>query len=192
MRINLYDAGQSVSHQLGAGGAFPTTNVAGGVHYADHLVDRHVVLPFIFDATAPKYGSVIREYDNKVLVDGDSMATHWLYGGTKVTDIVAHVKKATDARVTLKAQLRKVSDNAVIGTALTIPLTAAGYVNLAPAKGILLTEDAYLDVSIAGGNLHSSCFSLFVELTYFNDQHECGCARIPCEVEFPDMMCAPS
>lgn len=191
MRINLYDAGQSVSHQLGAGGAFPTTNVAGGVHYADHLVDRHVVLPFIFDATAPKYGSVIREYDNKVLVDGDSMATHWLYGGTKVTDIVAHVKKATEG-VTLKAQLRKVSDNAVIGNALTIPLTDAGYVNLAPAKGILLTEDAYLDVSIAGGNLHSSCFSLFVELTYFNDQHECGCARIPCEVEFPDMMCAPS
>ena len=191
MRINLYDAGQSVSHQLGAGGAFPTTNVAGGVHYADHLVGRHVVLPFIFDATAPKYGSVIREYDNKVLVDGDSMATHWLYGGTKVTDIVAHVKKATEG-VTLKAQLRKVSDNAVIGTALTIPLAAAGYVNLAPAKGILLTEDAYLDVSIAGGNLHSSCFSLFVELTYFNDQHECGCARIPCEVEFPDMMCAPS
>ena len=191
MRINLYDAGQSVSHQLGAGGAFPTTNVAGGVHYADHLVDRHVVLPFIFDATAPKYGSVIRGYDNKVLVDGDSMATHWLYGGTKVTDIVAHVKKATEG-VTLKAQLRKVSDNAVIGTALTIPLTDAGYVNLAPAKGILLTEDAYLDVSIAGGNLHSSCFSLFVELTYFNDQHECGCARIPCEVEFPDMMCAPS
>lgn len=191
MRINLYDAGQSVSHQLGAGGAFPTTNVAGGVHYADHLVDRHVVLPFIFDATAPKYGSVIREYDNKVLVDGDSMATHWLYGGTKVTDIVAHVKKATEG-VTLKAQLRKVSDNAVIGTALTIPLTDAGYVNLALAKGILLTEDAYLDVSIAGGNLHSSCFSLFVELTYFNDQHECGCARIPCEVEFPDMMCAPS
>lgn len=191
MRINLYDAGQSVSHQLGAGGAFPTTNVAGGVHYADHLVDRHVVLPFIFDATAPKYGSVIREYDNKVLVDGDSMATHWLYGGTKVTDIVAHVKKATKG-VTLKAQLRKVSDNAVIGTALTIPLTAAGYVNLAPAKGILLTEDAYLDVSIAGGNLHSSCFSLLVELTYFNDQHECGCARIPCKVEFPDMMCAPS
>ena len=191
MRINLYDAGQSVSHQLGAGGAFPTTNVAGGVHYADHLVDRHVVLPFIFDATAPKYGSVIREYDNKVLVCGDSMATHWLYDGTKVTDIVAHVKKATKG-VTLKAQLRKVSDNAVIGTALTIPLTAAGYVNLAPAKGILLTEDAYLDVSIAGGNLHSSCFSLFVELTYFNDQHECGCARIPCEVEFPDMMCAPS
>ena len=191
MRINLYDAGQSVSHQLGAGGAFPTTNVAGGVHYADHLVDRHVVLPFIFDATAPKYGSVIREYDNKVLVDGDSMATHWLYGGTKVTDIVAHVKKATEG-VTLKAQLRKVSDNAVIGNALTIPLTSAGYVNLAPAKGILLTEDAYLDVSIAGGNLHSSCFSLFVELTYFNDQHECGCARIPCEVEFPDMMCAPS
>lgn len=191
MRINLYDAGQSVSHQLGAGGAFPTTNVAGGVHYADHLVDRHVVLPFIFDATAPKYGSVIREYDNKVLVDGDSMATHWLYGGTKVTDIVAHVKKATDG-VTLKAQLRKVSDNTAIGTALTIPLAAAGYVNLAPSKGILLTEDAYLDVSIAGGNLHSSCFSLFVELTYFNDQHECGCARIPCEVEFPDMMCAPS
>ena len=191
MRINLYDAGQSVSHQLGAGGAFPTTNVAGGVHYADHLVDRHVVLPFIFDATAPKYGSVIREYDNKVLVDGDSMATHWLYGGTKVTDIVAHVKKATEG-VTLKAQLRKVSDNAVIGTALTIPLAAAGYVNLATAKGIFLTEDAYLDVSIAGGNLHSSCFSLFVELTYFNDQHECGCARIPCEVEFPDMMCAPS
>ena len=191
MRINLYDAGQSVSHQLGAGGAFPTTNVAGGVHYADHLVDRHVVLPFIFDATAQKYGSVIREYDNKVLVGGDSMATHWLYGGTKVTDIVAHVKKATEG-VTLKAQLRKVSDNAVIGTALTIPLTAAGYVNLAPAKGILLTEDAYLDVSIAGGNLHSSCFSLLVELTYFNDQHECGCARIPCEVEFPDMMCAPS
>ena len=191
MRINLYDAGQSVSHQLGAGGAFPTTNVAGGVHYADHLVDRHVVLPFIFDATAPKYGSVIREYDNKVLVDGDSMATHWLYGGTKVTDIVAHVKKATEG-VTLKAQLRKVSDNAVIGNALTIPLTSAGYVNLAPNKGILLTEDAYLDVSIAGGNLHSSCFSLFVELTYFNDQHECGCARIPCEVEFPDMMCAPS
>ena len=191
MRINLYDAGQSVSHQLGAGGAFPTTNVAGGVHYADHLVDRHVVLPFIFDATAPKYGSVIREYDNKVLVDRDSMATHWLYGGTKVTDIVAHVKKATEG-VTLKAQLRKVSDNAVIGTALTIPLAAAGYVNLAPSKGILLTEDAYLDVSIAGGNLHSSCFSLFVELTYFNDQHECGCARIPCEVEFPDMMCAPS
>lgn len=191
MRINLYDAGQSVSHQLGAGGAFPTTNVAGGVHYADHLVDRHVVLPFIFDATAPKYGSVIREYDNKVLVDGDSMATHWLYGGTKVTDIVAHVKKATEG-VTLKAQLRKVSDNAVIGTALTIPLAAAGYVNLAPSKDILLTEDAYLDVSIAGGNLHSSCFSLFVELTYFNDQHECGCARIPCEVEFPDMMCAPS
>ena len=191
MRINLYDAGQSVSHQLGAGGAFPTTNVAGGVHYADHLVDRHVVLPFIFDATAPKYGSVIREYDNKVLVDGDSMATHWLYGGTKVTDIVAHVKKATDG-VTLKAQLRKVSDNTVIGTALTIPLAAAGYVNLAPSKDILLTEDAYLDVSIAGGNLHSSCFSLFVELTYFNDQHECGCARIPCEVEFPDMMCAPS
>lgn len=191
MRINLYDAGQSVSHQLGAGGAFPTTNVAGGVHYADHLVDRHVVLPFIFDATAPKYGSVIREYDNKVLVDGDSMATHWLYGGTKVTDIVAHVKKATEG-VTLKAQLRKVSDNAVIGTALTIPLTAAGYVNLAPTKGILLTEDAYLDVSIAGGNLHSSCFSLLVELTYFNDQHECGCARIPCKVEFPDMMCAPS
>lgn len=191
MRINLYDAGQSVSHQLGAGGAFPTTNVAGGVHYADHLVDRHVVLPFIFDATAPKYGSVIREYDNKVLVDGDSMATHWLYGGTKVTDIVAHVKKTTEG-VTLKAQLRKVSDNAAIGTALTIPLTSAGYVNLAPSKGILLTEDAYLDVSIAGGNLHSSCFSLFVELTYFNDQHECGCARIPCEVEFPDMMCAPS
>ena len=191
MRINLYDAGQSVSHQLGAGGAFPTTNVAGGVHYADHLVDRHVVLPFIFDATAPKYGSVIREYDNKVLVDGDSMATHWLYGGTKVTDIVAHVKKATEG-VTLKAQLRKVSDNAVIGNALTIPLTAAGYVNLAPTKDILLTEDAYLDVSIAGGNLHSSCFSLIVELTYFNDQHECGCARIPCEVEFPDMMCAPS
>ena len=191
MRINLYDAGQSVSHQLGAGGAFPTTNVAGGVHYADHLVDRHVVLPFIFDATAPKYGSVIREYDNKVLVDGDSMATHWLYGGTKVTDIVAHVKKATEG-VTLKAQLRKVSDNAVIGTALTIPLTDAGYVNLVSTKGILLTEDAYLDVSIAGGNLHSSCFSLFVELTYFNDQHECGCARIPCEVEFPDMMCAPS
>lgn len=191
MRINLYDAGQSVSHQLGAGGAFPTTNVAGGVHYADHLVDRHVVLPFIFDATAPKYGSVIREYDNKVLVDGDSMATHWLYGGTKVTDIVAHVKKATEG-VTLTAQLRKVSDNDVIGTALTIPLTAAGYVNLAPAIDILLTEDAYLDVSIAGGNLHSSCFSLFVELTYFNDQHECGCARIPCEVEFPDMMCAPS
>lgn len=191
MRINLYDAGQSVSHQLGAGGAFPTTNVAGGVHYADHLVDRHVVLPFIFDATAPKYGSVIREYDNKVLVDGDSMATHWLYGGTKVTDIVAHVKKATEG-VMLKAQLRKVSDNAVIGTALTIPLAAAGYVNLDPSKGILLTEDAYLDVSIAGGNLHSSCFSLFVELTYFNDQHECGCARIPCEVEFPDMMCAPS
>ena len=191
MRINLYDAGQSVSHQLGAGGAFPTTNVAGGVHYADHLVDRHVVLPFIFDATAPKYGSVIREYDNKVLVDGDSMATHWLYGGTKVTDIVAHVKKTTEG-VTLKAQLRKVSDNAVIGTALTIPLTSAGYVNLAPAKGILLTEDAYLDVSIAGGNLHSSCFSLFVELTYFNDQLECCCARIPCEVEFPDMMCAPS
>ena len=191
MRINLYDAGQSVSHQLGAGGAFPTTNVAGGVHYADHLVDRHVVLPFIFDATAPKYGSVIREYDNKVLVEGDSMATHWLYGGTKVTDIVAHVKKATEG-VTLKAQLRKVSDNAVIGNALTIPLTSAGYVNLAPNKGILLTEDAYLDVSIAGGNLHSSCFSLFVELTYFNDQHECGCARIPCEVEFPDMMCAPS
>ena len=191
MRINLYDAGQSVSHQLGAGGAFPTTNVAGGVHYADHLVDRHVVLPFIFDATAPKYGSVIREYDNKVLVDGDSMATHWLYGGTKVTDIVAHVKKETEG-VTLKAQLRKVSDNAVIGNALTIPLTSAGYVNLAPNKGILLTEDAYLDVSIAGGNLHSSCFSLFVELTYFNDQHECGCARIPCEVEFPDMMCAPS
>ena len=191
MRINLYDAGQSVSHQLGAGGAFPTTNVAGGVHYADHLVDRHVVLPFIFDATAPKYGSVIREYDNKVLVDGDSMATHWLYGGTKVTDIVAHVKKATEG-VTLKVQLRNVSDNAVIGTALTIPLKAAGYVNLAPTKDILLTEDAYLDVSIAGGNLHSSCFSLFVELTYFNDQHECGCARIPCEVEFPDMMCAPS
>ena len=191
MRINLYDAGQSVSHQLGAGGAFPTTNVAGGVHYADHLVDRHVVLPFIFDATAPKYGSVIREYDNKVLVDGDSMATHWLYGGTKVTDIVAHVKKATEG-VTLKAQLRKVSDNAVIGNALTIPLTSAGYANLALTKGILLTEDAYLDVSIAGGNLHSSCFSLFVELTYFNDQHECGCARIPCEVEFPDMMCAPS
>ena len=191
MRINLYDAGQSVSHQLGAGGAFPTTNVAGGVHYADHLVDRHVVLPFIFDATAPKYGSVIREYDNKVLVDGDSMATHWLYGGTKVADIVAHVKKATEG-VTLKAQLRKVSDNAVIGNALTIPLTAAGYVNLAPTKDILLAEDAYLDVSIAGGNLHSSCFSLFVELTYFNDQHECGCARIPCEVEFPDMMCAPS
>lgn len=189
MRINLYNAGKSVSYQLGNGGSLPSEGVEGGVHYAHHLVDRHVVLPFIYDATLQSFQNVLNQYDREILVDGDSAATHWLYAGTKVYDIVFNIKQPT-AGVTLTAQLRKASDGSAIGDPLTVDMSTTGYVQLAPTAPVFLSEDTYLDVAIAGGNLHTSCFSIMVELVYFNDQHKCACVRVPCEVEFPEPMCS--
>lgn len=186
MRINLFSAGQTSGNIND--GSFPTSNVKGGVHYAAHLAQRHVVLPFVFDGTWHKFTGIIENTKGVGFDNGDSMATHWLYEGSKVTDIVAHVKGVT-AGVTLTAQLRKVSDDSPIGGPLTIGLDTAGYIRLAPKTAIFLEEDAYLDVAIAGGNVKSSCFAIMVELTYFNDQHDCGCRREPCEVEYPDPMC---
>lgn len=186
MRINLFSAGQTSGNIND--GSFPTSNVKGGVHYAAHLANRHVVLPFVFDGTWHKFTGVIEDTKGVGFSDGDSMATHWLYEGSKVTDIVAHVKGET-AGVTLTAQLRKVSDNSTVGEPLTISLDKKDYIRLDPKKAIFLKEDAYLDVAIAGGNVKSSCFSIMVELVYFNDQHDCGCRREPCEVEYPEPMC---
>lgn len=188
MRINLFAAGQAQSSGDIRGGGFPTTNVPGGVHYAAHLARRHVVLPFVFDGTWSKFTGIIERTEGVGFGDGDSIATHWLYAGTKVTDIVAHVKAVT-AGVTLTAQLRKYSDDSAVGAPLEIPLTATGYLRLAPETQDILTEDCYLDVAIAGGSIERACFAIFAELTYFNDEHECGCARLPCDVEFPDPMC---
>lgn len=186
MRINMYDAGLSVSQRLGDGVGYPTTNVEGGVHYAAHLLGRHVVVPFIYDAGMQKYASFIAEQNSTVLVENDTIATHWLYAGTKITDIVAHIKQPV-AGLSLVAQVRKVSDNTAVGAAFTIDASKAGYTNTGKTLPIA-AEDVYLDVAIKGGNLHTACFSLFVELTYFNDQHKCSCAKIPCKVEFPNPM----
>lgn len=188
MMYNLYNAGQTASKQLGLGGSYPTTNTVGGIHYADHLVDRHVVLPFIFDAKSkPHYGAFVSEVP-EALVTGDVINTQYLYAGTRVHSIVVHNKAVSTAKLTIK--LVNATTGATIGsTTASADLSDVGFtVKAFPVS--ILPEDTLVQVTIDSGDLRSSCFSTFVELTYYNDDHQCSCARPACDVTFPEPMCS--
>lgn len=190
MRYNLFNSGRSVQTSLLDGSMLPTEDVEGGIYYAGHLVRRHVVLPFIYDATMPKFVQLAETMNTKPLIDGDSFASHYLYAGTKVQDVVFHVKKAS-AGITLKAQLRKASDASAIGNPFTVDMSAEGYFRSDMLIQAFLEDDAFLDVKISGGDLSAACFAAFVELTFFNDHHQCACVQPCCDAEFPEPNCMP-
>ena len=171
-----------------ASASLPHEDVAGGKHYAGHLLTRHKVIPFEYNHSARRYEQYRAE--GNTIASGDSIASHWLYAGSKIKDIVVNVKSAMPAGMAMVAQIKKVSDDSSVGTALNVDLTAAGFYLKGTDMKLMLHEDCYLDLAITGGSMDLACFAAYVELVEFNDDFTCPCVAEPCSTEFPDPICA--
>jgi hypothetical protein len=224
MQWNLFDSGDKLKYPWD--GQYPNSDTPGGVHYAAHLPRRHLVLPFIFDAAVPPYSNFIAQVieENPTgtgpLIAGDTIASHYLYAGTKVNDLVFHNKKVArgayaSVQVKTAATLMPVGPGMIVDLAtpswtllsLFVPEVGTGVFtdadgdgldddDVLPAVGrgaantLFLVEDCIVEITIIMGNLQSSCFALMADLTYFNDQHECACVPPPCNPTYPEPGCA--
>lgn len=54
-----------------------------------------------------------------------------------------------------------------------------------------LQTNGDLTIVKKSGTFESACFSAFVEVNDFSDEHQCHCGVLPCYTEYPDPLCTP-
>ena len=54
-----------------------------------------------------------------------------------------------------------------------------------------LQTNGDLTIVKKSGTFESACFSAFVEVNDFSDEHQCHCGVLPCDTEYPDPLCTP-
>ena len=54
-----------------------------------------------------------------------------------------------------------------------------------------LQTNGDLTIVKKSGTFESACFSAFVEVNDFSDEHQCHCSVLPCDTEYPDPLCTP-
>lgn len=54
-----------------------------------------------------------------------------------------------------------------------------------------LQTNGDLTIVKKSGTFESACFSAFVEVNDFSDEHQCHCGVLPCNTEYPDPLCTP-
>lgn len=57
--------------------------------------------------------------------------------------------------------------------------------------GEFLQTNGDLTIIKTEGTFESACFSAFVEVNDFSDEHECHCGVLPCDTDYPDALCTP-
>lgn len=70
-----------------------------------------------------------------------------------------------------------------------VDLSTAGYFVF--DIGEFLQTNGDLTIIKKSGTLASACFSAFVEVNDFSDEHQCHCGVLPCDTEYPDALCTP-
>ena len=54
-----------------------------------------------------------------------------------------------------------------------------------------LQTNGDLTIIKKAGTFESACFSEFVEVNDFSDEHQCHCGVLPCDTDYPDALCTP-
>lgn len=57
--------------------------------------------------------------------------------------------------------------------------------------GEFLQTNGDLTIYKKEGSFESACFSAFVEVNDFSDEHQCHCGVLPCDTDYPDALCTP-
>lgn len=57
--------------------------------------------------------------------------------------------------------------------------------------GEFLQTNGDLTIYKKDGTFESACFSAFVEVNDFSDEHQCHCGVLPCDTDYPDALCTP-
>ena len=93
-------------------------------------------------------------------------------------------KKALDTAMTALQE----ATETVIATH-EVDLSKVGYFVFDINKFLQTNGD--LTIIKKAGTFNSACFSAFVEVNDFSDEHQCMCGVIPCDTTFPDPLCTP-
>lgn len=173
-----------------------------------------------FEATWLAAGSLVKRivFHNKTALP-DTTVTLQLNGtvGEAPADLLALTKALEDAQTAYEkvhAASVKAPDDANLKTKATEAKTKVDEANKA-LQAATSTEIATHEVDLSkvgyfmfevdkflqtNGNLHiikksgtfnPACFSAFVEVNDFSDEHECHCGVVPCDTIYPDAQCTP-
>lgn len=182
------------------------------VRYEGLLLNRHIVLPFQFDAGLEGWRNYTK-MEGQFEV-GDTLRTHLVGQHALLTNLVFHNKVASGERndqgtITtatqvevqfIKADGSKLDNTETVTIDLsqvgTTVINATGKVGEAGAvidmQQILTSEKVFVEIKLTQGTLKDSCFSAFLELVDMYDVRGCTCVKEPCEVEYPDPLCPPN
>ena len=183
------------------------------VRYEGLLLNRHIVLPFLFDAGLDGWLNYV-EMEGKIEVN-DELRTHLVGHHANIKKLVFHNKMKSGERdpanpntitTPTKVEVSFVDkagapltgtspvelDLSTVGTHI---IDAAGLINLSGGDyvetGLFTTDNAFVSVKLTAGTLSDACFSMFLELVDFIDVRGCSCLPTPCESNFPDPNCPP-
>lgn len=181
------------------------------VRYEGLLLNRHIVLPFYFDAGKDSWRHYTK-MEGKFAV-GDTLRTHLVGAHALLTNLVFHNKLASGLRndrgeietaTQVEVSFIKGDGSPVDNTqAVTIDLSkvgttvinATGKVADAGAaidmQQVFTTEKVYVQIKLNAGTLDEGCFSAFLELVDMYDVRGCTCVAAPCETEYPNPLCPP-
>lgn len=70
-----------------------------------------------------------------------------------------------------------------------VDLSKVGYFAFDIDKFLQTNGD--LTIIKKAGTFNSACFSAFVEVNDFSDEHQCVCGVLPCDTDYPDPLCTP-
>lgn len=99
---------------------------------------------------------------------------------TKAAEVKAKLDKANEA-------LQEATET-VIATH-EVDLSKVGYFVFDVNEFLQTNGD--LTIVKKSGTFESACFSAFVEVNDFSDEHQCHCGVLPCDTEYPDPLCTP-
>lgn len=182
------------------------------VRYEGLLLNRHIVLPFYFDAGKEGWRNYAK-MEGKFAV-GDTLRTHLVGAHALLTNLVFHnklasgirndrgeIETATQVEVSfVKADGTKVDNTEAVTIDLskvgTTVINATGKVAedgaVVDMQQVFTTEKVFVQVKLTAGTLDEGCFSAFLELVDMFDVRGCTCVPATCETEYPDPLCPPN
>lgn len=125
---------------------------------------------------------------NKAVTDAQSAYEKAHAASVKAPDDAGLKAKAIEAKAKVDEanQALQEATETVIATH-EVDLSKAGYFVF--DIGEFLQTNGDLTIIKKEGTFESACFSAFVEVNDFSDEHQCHCGVLPCDTDYPDALC---